>query len=261
MSDFTFLEIDRAGAVEYVRLNRPAVRNAFNDVLIAELAAWAERVRSDPAVRVIVLAGRGPHFCAGADITWMRRMGAAGEEENREDARRVSAMFRAIDTLPLPVIARIHGAAIAGGTGLAAVCDIVVAAEDSTFGFTESRLGILPAVISPFALAKIGVSAARELFLTGSRFSAARARELGLVHAVVPETDLDRTVAYYVSELLAAAPGSIAAAKALIAAVAWRAPEQVAELTSETIARQRCSREGQEGLSAFLEKRQPSWVP
>jgi methylglutaconyl-CoA hydratase len=158
------------------------------------------------------------------------------------------------------VVARVHGAAIAGGTGLAAVCDVVVAAENATFGFTEVKLGILPAAISPFAIAKIGVSAARELFLTGARFGAARARELGLVHAVVPEPDLDAAVAGYVRELLQAAPGAVARAKALIRRIAWQPSLDVAEVTSDAIARQRVSPEGQEGLSAFLEKRAPAWT-
>jgi methylglutaconyl-CoA hydratase len=249
----------REAAVEYVTLDRPDVRNAFNDAVIAELTAWADTVQQDAGVRVAVLGGAGPHFCAGADIVWMRRMAGATEAENREDARRLAAMFRALDTLPIPLIGRIHGAAIAGGTGLAAVCDIVVASEGATFGFTEARLGILPAAISPFAVAKIGVSAARELFLTGARFTASRAREIGLVHAVVPEADLDAVVARYVADVLACAPGALARAKAVIAAVAWRPPAEVADLTSAAIAGQRASEEGREGLSAFLEKRPPAW--
>lgn len=253
------LERRRDGPVEYVTLNRPDVRNAFNDAVIADLAAWAESARGDSGLRAVVLAGAGPHFCAGADIAWMRRMREATEAENREDARRMAAMFRAIDELPVPVIGRVQGAALGGGTGLAAVCDVVVARHDAVFGFTEVRLGILPAAIAPFALAKIGVSAARELFLAGSRFPAARAREIGLVHAVVDADGLDATVAHYVSEVLAGAPGAIARAKALIREVAWRAPRDVADLTSDAIARQRVSPEGVEWLSAFLEKRRPGW--
>jgi methylglutaconyl-CoA hydratase len=256
---YQFLSVRRDGPVAHLTLNRPDVRNAFNEVVIAELTAWADAIRADETVRVAVIAGAGPHFCAGADIAWMRRMGAAGEEENRADARRLSTLLNALDTLPVPLVARIHGAAIAGGTGLAAVSDIVVAAENSTFGFTEVRLGILPAVISPFSVAKIGVSAARELFLTGARFSAARARELGLVHAVVPEAALDSTVEAYIRDLLAAPRSAIASAKAIIKTVAGQLPAAVAELTSSAIARQRMSPDGQEGLAAFLEKRPPSW--
>jgi methylglutaconyl-CoA hydratase len=208
---------------------------------------------------VVVVGGAGPHFCAGADIAWMRRMGTLTEDDNRADAARMSSMFHAIDTLPVPLVARVQGAAIAGGTGLVSVCDIVVASDASEFGFTEVRLGILPAVISPFAIAKIGPAAARELFLTGARFSAVRAKELGLVHAVVPEAALDPTVDRYVRDLLAGAPGGIAAAKAIIRAVAWRDPADVTALTSETIARQRRTPEAQEGLAAFLAKRPPAW--
>ena len=159
-------------------------------------------------MRVVVLAGAGKTFCAGADVAWMAKTVAYTEAENMHDAMAASRMFAALDALPVPLIGRVHGAAIGGGAGLCAVCDIVVADEDAVFGFTEVRLGILPAVISPFVLAKIGRSAARELFLTGSRFSAARAQDIGLVHAVVPATQLDPTVSQYVQEILAAAPGS-----------------------------------------------------
>ncbi len=168
------------------------------------------------SVRVVVLAGAGKTFCAGADVTWMAKTVDYTEEENLRDATAMSRMFAAIDALPVPLIGRVHGAALGGGAGLAAVCDIVVAEEAAVFGFTEVKLGILPAVISPFVLAKIGRSAARELFLTGARFSAARAQEIGLVHAVVPAAELDARGRRYVRELLTAGPEAIAAAKALI---------------------------------------------
>jgi methylglutaconyl-CoA hydratase len=254
----------RDGAVEYLTLNRPEVRNAFNESVIAELAAWASDVRAAAArhdVRIVVLAGAGKTFCAGADVTWMAKALAYTEEENLRDATAMSAMFAAIDALPLAVLGRIHGAALGGGAGLAAVCDIVVADDQALFGFTETRLGILPAVISPFALAKIGRSAARELFLTGARFSAARAKEIGLVHACVPAAELDATVARYVDELLSAGPDAVAAAKALIPQVWGRTIEGAAPLTAAAIAARRVSAEGQEGLRAFLEKRAASWVP
>jgi methylglutaconyl-CoA hydratase len=185
---------------------------------------------------------------------------AYSRETNVRDARRLAAMFNALDRLPIPVIGRIHGAALGGGVGLVAICDIAVAADDAVFGFTEAKLGIVPAVISPFAVRKIGVSQARELFLTAARFSAARAREIGLVHAVVPERDLDSTIEAYASELLTSAPGAITGAKRLIAAVADRLPVEVADLTAETIARHRVSDEGQDGMRAFLEKRKPGWI-
>ena len=254
------LLISQSGPLVTVTLDRPAVRNAFDEQLIAELAAWA-RSPMPPDARVAVLRGAGPVFCAGADLTWMSKLVGYTREENLRDATAMAGMFQALDTLPLPLVGRVHGAALGGGAGLAAVCDIVVAADTATFGFTEAKLGILPAVISPFAVAKIGVSAARELFLTAARFPAARAREIGLVHAVVPEAELDAAVNGYVTELCSSAPGAVTAAKRLIAAVAGREPGDVSALTADTIAMRRTSAEGQEGMRAFLEKRPAVWVP
>ena len=254
---------ERRGPVEYLTLNRPEVRNAFNEHVITELTAWAAAARDAAArrqVRVVVMAGAGKMFCAGADVAWMSRTVTYSEEENLRDAAAMSHMFAAIDGLPLPVVGRIQGAALGGGAGLAAVCDVVVAADDAVFGFTESKLGILPAVISPFALAKIGRSAARELFLTGARFSAARAKEIGLVHAVVPAAELDAAIDGYLKELLTAGPEAVAAAKALIPAVWPRSVADAAAITAAAIAKRRVSAEGQEGLSAFLEKRPPGWA-
>ncbi|MBA3297477.1 MAG: enoyl-CoA hydratase/isomerase family protein [Acidobacteria bacterium] len=256
----TSLLIHRDGPVVRVSLNRPEVRNAFNEDVVAELTAWATGVATTDA-RVAILSGAGKAFCAGADLMWMSKMVTYSREENERDAMAMSTMFNTLDTLPIPLIGRIHGAALGGGTGLAAVCDIVVAAEDAVFGFTETKLGILPAVISPFAVRKIGISAARELFLTASRFSSARARELGLVHAVTSEAGLDAAVDGYVSELLTSAPEAIAGAKRMIAAVAGRTPSEVARVTAETIARHRVSAEGQAGMASFLEKRPAPWVP
>ena len=259
---YQFLATRRDGPVEYLTLNRPDVRNAFNEHVIAELTEWAARTREAARqhdVRVVVIGGAGKMFCAGADVAWMAKTVRYTEEENLRDATAMSRMFAAIDELPLAVIGRVHGAALGGGVGLAAVCDIVVAADDAVFGFTEVKLGILPAVISPFALAKIGRSAARELFLTGSRFSAARAKEIGLVHTVVPSAELDDAIAGYVRELLTAGPEAVAAAKALIPDVWGRTPADATTITARAIAARRVSREGQEGLRAFLEKRSPRW--
>ncbi|MGE5243323.1 MAG: enoyl-CoA hydratase-related protein [Betaproteobacteria bacterium] len=258
---YRHIETRRDGAVEYLTLNRPEVRNAFNEEVIAELTAWAERVEAArrDGLRVVVLGGAGKVFCAGADLTWMSKMVRYTEAENLRDAMEMSRMFAALDRLPVPLVGRIHGAALGGGSGLAAVCDIVVAEEQALFGFTEVKLGILPAVISPFALAKIGRSAARELFLTGARFTAARAREIGLVHAVVPAAELDAVVARYVREILSAAPEGVAAAKALIPEVWPRTVEDAMPLTARAIATRRVSAEGQEGMTAFLQKRRPAW--
>lgn len=258
---YRYLDIRREHDVEHLTLNRPDVRNALNDEVIAELTAWAAAIREDRSVRVVVMAGAGATFCAGADIGWMSRAIDFTEEQNVREAIAGSEMFNALDTLPVPLVARVQGAALGGGCGLAAVCDIVIAEDAAVFGFTETRLGILPAMIAPFAVAKIGVSAARELFLTGMRFDAVRAQALGLVHAAVPIGELDRTVNKYVRELLSASPTAIARAKALIPRVAGRAPDEVRALTARAIAEQRVSPEGQEGLRAFLEKRKPAWAP
>ena len=256
---FRFLGTRRDGPVEYLTLNRPDVRNAFNEDVIAELTAWAAAAHADGALRVVVIAGAGKTFSAGADVQWMAKTVGYTQEENLRDAAAASAMFASIDALPVPVVGRVQGAALGGGAGLAAVCDIVVAEDSAVFGFTEVKLGILPAVISPFSLAKIGRSAARELFLTGARFSAARAREIGLVHAVVPASELDAAVDGYVREILTAAPEAIAAAKALIREVWGRPLDEARPITAQAIASRRVSAEGQEGLRAFLEKRKPTW--
>ena len=260
---YQFLATERDGPVERLTLNRPDVRNAFNEHVIAELTAWAAATRAAGErgeVRIAVISGAGKMFCAGADVNWMSKTVHYTHDQNVDDALAMSRMFATINDLPLAVIGRIQGAALGGGAGLATVCDIVVAAESALFGFTETRLGIVPAVISPFALAKIGRSAARELFLTGARFSAARAREIGLVHAVVPEAELDSVVDGYVRELLAGGPEAIAVAKALIADVWPRTAADAAALTSAAIAARRVSAEGQEGLNAFLQKRKPNWI-
>ena len=257
---YRFIDVRRDGPVERVTLNRPDVRNALNADLIGELADWAARVRAAGEVRVAILGGAGKTFSAGADAAWMARAVAFSEEDNLRDAAALSAMFAALDRVPVPLICRVHGAAIGGGAGLAAVCDVAVAEDEAMFGFTEVKLGILPAVISPFVLAKIGPSAARELFLTGARFSAARAREIGLVHAVVPAALLDEAVGSCVTEFLSAGPEAIAAAKALIAQVSERSVDEARPLTARAIAERRVSAEGQEGLNAFLEKRKPSWA-
>jgi methylglutaconyl-CoA hydratase len=257
---YRYLVSRRDGPVEHLTINRPEVRNALNDEAIAELAAWAEHARDDRTLRAVVLRGAGDVFSAGADVNWMARAVNYTREQNADDAMTTSAMFAAIDSLPVPVIGRIQGAALGGGAGLAAVCDIVVADQQAVFGFTEVRLGILPALIAPFVLAKIGDSAARELFLTGARFSAARAAAIGLVHAVVPAGDLDATIDGYLKEILLASPDAVAAAKRLIRAIAGRPLDEVQSLTVEAISAQRVSPQGQEGLRAFLEKRKPGWA-
>jgi methylglutaconyl-CoA hydratase len=256
---FRFLQTRRDGPVEYLTLNRPDVRNAFNEDMIAELAAWARGAATDTELRAVVIAGAGPVFCAGADLAWMAKMAGYSREENVRDAAAAAEMYGLLDTLLVPLIGRIHGAAFGGGAGLAAVCDVVVADEAAIFGFTEVKLGIVPAMISPFVVGKIGRSAARELLLTGRRFSAARAREIGLVHAVVPMADLDAGVAEYLADVLAAAPQAVGVIKALLRQIADRPATSVRAITAATLASRRASAEGQAGLRAFLDKRRAPW--
>lgn len=256
------VRVEREGPVARVILARPEVRNAFNSELIGALTDAFAALATEPAdaLRAVVLAGEGPVFCAGADVAWMRAAAAMDVDANEADAGRLADMLEAIDTCPAPVFARVHGAALGGGMGLCAVSDVVVATADATFGFTETRLGILPAVIGPFALAKIGESNARAWFLTGGRFDAARARDIGLVHEVVSdEGALDARIVELVGELLAAGPTAVREAKALIRRLRGQPAAQARALTVAAIARQRTSPEGQEGLAAFLDKRDPSW--
>jgi methylglutaconyl-CoA hydratase len=253
------LLIRRDGPVEYLTLNRPQVRNAFNPEVVAALRSWADGLRDGIPVRAAVLAGAGPVFCAGGDLDWMAKVAGFSHEENLADARSMAAMFAAIDRVGVPVVGRVHGAAMGGGVGLAAVCDIVIAAEDAVFALTEVRLGLVPSVIAPFVIAKIGRSAARELFLTGERFTARRALEIGLVHEVVPADRLDEAVGRRVRAILSSAPGAVAAAKALVERVASLPLADAAPLTVEAIAARRESEEGREGMRAFLDKRSPPW--
>ena len=252
---FNFVQVRREGAVEWVTLSRPDVRNAFNPQVIAELHAWAERTAACESVHIVVIAGAGKVFSAGADLEWMARGIDLTYDEVVADAQALHDMFTAIDQLPQAVIGRVHGAAIAGGAGLLAVCDAVVAADDTIFGFSEVKLGIVPAIISPFVIAKIGASAARELFVTGARFNAMRAREIGLIHRVVPFEQLDAAVGDYVAEMSSANPAAIAAAKALVRNVVGRTPANAFEVTGAAIAARRVSADARAGIRAFLDKR------
>ncbi len=252
--------IDRDGPILRLTLNRPEVRNAFDEEVIQAISAAAASASEDPSLRVVVLAGKGKAFCAGADIAWMAKAIAYSRQENLSDAEDLARMLERLDTLPVPVIGRIQGSALGGGVGLAAICDTVIAADTAVFALTEVKLGILPAVVAPYVLRKIGISAARELFLTGARFDAARARQIGLVHEIVPDADLDAAVTRRISEVLTAGPQGVAKAKALIREIAGAPPDHVIGVTTNAIASQRVSDEGQEGLRAFLEKRKPSWT-
>jgi methylglutaconyl-CoA hydratase len=255
------LEVAFEGPVARVWLNRPEVRNAFDGLMVTELRKALFDLRSVDAARVIVLGGRGPAFCAGADLEWMKAMAGFTRDDNLREAQALADLFFTVYESPKPIVARVHGAALGGGAGLVAACDMAVAALGTQFGFTEVRLGLVPAVISPYVLAKIGESAARETFLTGERFEAVQAQEMGLVRRAVPEEDLDAAVASRVEEILKAGPQAAAEAKALIREVAWSRVEDVQRYTVEKIADVRVSPEGQEGMRAFLEKRKPRWMP
>lgn len=256
------LRVERLGPVARVVLARPDVRNAFNAELIGALTDAFRTLAIEPpeALRAVVLAGDGPVFCAGADVVWLRAAAAMSVDENEADAGLLATLLETIDTCPVPVVARVHGAALGGGMGLCAVSDIVIATADAQFGFTETRLGILPAVIGPYAIAKIGETHARALFLPGSRFGADRAQQIGLVHEVLDdEAALDARVGELVDELLSAGPTAVREAKALIHRLRGQPGPQARALTVAAIARQRTGAEGQEGLAAFLEKRDPDW--
>jgi methylglutaconyl-CoA hydratase len=252
------------GGVARVTLTRPAVRNAFDASLIADLrATFGALERDSPTeLRAVVLAGEGETFSAGADINWMRAAMALDVEGNEQDAMAMADMFEAIDTCAVPVIARVQGAALGGGMGLCAVSDLVIAESGARFGFTETRLGILPAVISPFVIAKIGESHARSLFPGGRRFDALRAQRIGLVHEVVEgEAALDAAVDAAIADILASGPTAVRAAKAIVREVRGLGHGSSKWHTARVIARQRTSPEAQEGFAAFIEKRRPGWDP
>jgi methylglutaconyl-CoA hydratase len=257
--EYTTLRVSRDGHLATVTLARPEVRNAFDEAMIGDLTAAFTALGKAEGIRAVVLTGEGKTFCAGADVSWMRRAAGYSPEENREDARRMARMLRTIDTCPRPVIARIRGAAIGGGVGLAAVCDIAIAARGTVFSLAEVKLGILPAAISPYVLRAIGPRNARDLFLTGERFDADEARRVGLVHAVAEDADLDAAVGRKVDALFSSGPEAVAAAKRLIDTVAPMTIDAAFPITADAIAERRASEEGREGLSAFLEKRKPSW--
>jgi methylglutaconyl-CoA hydratase len=247
-----------------VTLDRPEVHNAFNAALMAELrTTFASLAREGPTqLRAVILAGAGPSFCAGADLDWMRAAMSVDVEGNEQDAMAMADTFEAIDTCPVPVVARVHGAALGGGMGLCAVADLVVAESGTRFGFTETRLGILPSVISPFVIAKIGESHARALFPGGRRFDATRAARIGLIHEIVEgEEALDAAVASAVADVLAAGPTAARAAKAIVREVRGLGHGSAKWHTARVIARQRTSEEAQEGFRAFSEKRRPGWAP
>ena len=255
------LHLHREGAVARLRLNRPELHNAFDAELISALTSQLASLTDDDTVRVVVLEAAGKSFSAGADLHWMRGMAAASEAENRADSLALAHLMRTLDELPKPTIARVHGAAFGGGVGLVACCDIAIGTPDAKFGLTESKLGLLPAVISPYVIAAIGARQARRWFATAEIFDAAEARRIGLLHDVVDATALDTAVQRQIDLLLEAGPIAAASAKALVRdVVAGTDAAAIDRTNAALIARLRVSAEGQEGIGAFLEKRKPAWT-
>lgn len=257
------LVIERQGPLALATLARPEKHNAFDDALVAELTDALRELEADDAVRVVVLSAAGKSFCAGADLAWMRRMAGYALDDNRRDAMALAALMRTLDQFGKPTIARVHGPAYGGGVGLVACCDIVVASQSAHFALSEAKLGLVPAVISPYVVAAIGPRAARRYFLTAERFSASEAWRLGLVHELaMDDDDLDAKIGEIVESLLACGPVAQREGKALVRAVAHRpVTGEMLQQTSDLIARVRASPEGREGISAFLEKRRAAWLP
>lgn len=254
------LLVEHADGVLTVTLNRPDVHNAFNDELIAEAIDLFSNIDTD-AARIIVLKGTGKNFCAGADLNWMSRMVSYTREQNVRDSALLAKMYEVINACPLPVVGRIQGAAIGGGVGLVSVCDVAIATARSQFGLSEVKLGILPAVISPYVIAKIGETHARALFLTGERFDAERAKSIGLVHRVVEsDAELDAAVYETVTQLKTSGPEAVRECKKLISYVASHELADAIPYTIEAISERRTSEEGQEGMRAFLNKGLAAWI-
>lgn len=256
------LDITVRNAVAIVVINRPELHNAFNEALIAELTATFTALDGDAHIRAVVLAGAGKSFCAGADLNWMKRMAAYDAAANLADAQALATMLRVLNGLSKPTIARVHGAAMGGGVGLVACCDIAIAAQEATFALSEAKLGLIPATIGPYVIEAIGARAARRYFLTAERFEAAEAFRLGLVHDIVPLPELDARINEMLGVLLQAGPRAQMECKALIRGVAHRPIDGgVIAGTAAHIAAVRASAEGKEGVAAFLGKRAPAWVP
>lgn len=259
---YTALQLETRNAIALITLARPEVHNAFDERLIAELKRALRAAEADDNVRAVVLLGAGQSFCAGADLNWMRKMAGFSKAQNLADAEALGAMLATLAALRKPTIARVHGAAFGGGVGLVACCDIAVAAHDASFAFSEVRLGLVPATIGPYVVEAIGARAARRLFLTGERFTAAEAYRIGLVHEIVPVPELDARINELLGFLVSAGPRAQAEVKALVRAVAQRPiDDRVVADTARRIARVRATPEGREGVAAFLTKRRAAWVP
>lgn len=258
---FTTLQVSEDRGVLTVSLHRPDVHNAFNDTLIGEAIELFESLDARAGLRAVVLRGEGPNFCAGADLNWMSKMVAYSREENVRDSSLLAKMYALIDECPVPVVGRIQGAAIGGGVGLVAVCDIAVATRSAKFGLSEVKLGILPAVISPYVIARIGQSQARALFFTGERFDAERALRIGLVHRLADdEAQLDGLIEETLGQLRSSGPEAVRACKKLVRFVSTQPKEESIPYTIDAIASRRVSEEGQQGMKAFLAKEKAPWA-
>jgi methylglutaconyl-CoA hydratase len=256
------LLVETRNRVAIVTLNRPELRNAFDDALIGNLKDCLEKLDRDEEVRAVVLAAAGPAFCAGADLNWMKRMAGYSYEQNLADARALAGMLRTLDRMTKPTIARVHGAAFAGGVGLVAACDIAIGVPEAEFALTEAKLGLSPATISPYVVRAMGERAARRYFLTAERFAAAEAYRLGLLSDLVQLNDLDDKINELLGHLVQGGAAALASIKDLIRSVSGRpVGDEMIEDTAKRIAGIRVSPEGREGITAFLEKRKPSWVP
>ena len=258
---FTTIEIERESSVAWIWLNRPEVRNAFNDVMIRELTESFVTLGEDSSVNVVVLAGRGTSFCAGADLNWMKRMSSYTLEENRQDASNLAAMLERLYRLPKPTIARINGHAFAGGMGLVAACDVAVASQETKFCLSEVKIGLIPATIGPYIVAAMGTRQARRYMLSAERFSATDAQRTGLIHEVVDLHSLDEMVLNFVQLLKSGGTSAHKETKSLIELIGQSSiDEHLISETADWIARVRASDEGREGIKSFLEKRKPSWI-
>jgi methylglutaconyl-CoA hydratase len=256
---FTTLKYEIKDKLAFITFNRPEIHNAFNSTVIDEMSAAFSNVVKDTTIRAVIITGEGKSFCAGADLNWMKAVKDAGYEKNLKESNNLADLFYQIYTCPLPVIGRINGAAIGGGTGFVALCDIAIAARSAKFSFSEVKIGLVPACIGPYVIKKMGEGRARELFITGERMTADRAFEVGLINKVVDDSRLDAAVDELIQSLLTSGPNAIAVAKKLVNEVPPMTPEQFRPYTAEMIARLRDSDEGQEGMDAFLNKRKPKW--
>jgi methylglutaconyl-CoA hydratase len=257
---FQTITCSKENSVVRVDLNRPEIHNAFNEIMIQELIDAFKDIAEDKDTRIVVLTGNGKSFCAGADLNWMKKVVDFSYEENLKESLELAELFHLIYSLPKPTIARVNGAAIGGGAGLVAVCDIVIASEKAKFSLSEVKLGLVPACISPYEVRRIGERNCRELFLTGERIDAQKALEFGLVNQVVPHDELDKAVDELVKQLSNSGPNALAMCKTLLQNVPLMSFEEVKKYTAEMIASLRISDEGQEGMNAFLQKRKPNWV-